>query len=89
MTPPAGVPNTLDLAVDPQLVHDLAETFNAGVGDKRAKILRTGDPVPFGRGRTWRIRSTDAWRYLGCTVCRGYLDRVLICPPVGRRGSIQ
>jgi hypothetical protein len=37
MTPPAGVPNTLDLAVDPQLVHDLAETFNAGVGDKRAK----------------------------------------------------
>ena len=50
MTSPPSVPNTFDLAVDPQLVHDLAETFNAGVGDKRAKVLQfgTGDPVPFG-----------------------------------------
>ena len=52
MTPPAGVLNTLDLTIDPQLVHDLAKTFNAGVGDKRAKLLRfcTGDPVPCDRG---------------------------------------
>jgi hypothetical protein len=40
MTPPARVPDTLDLAVDPQLVHDLAEALDAGVGDERAKILR-------------------------------------------------
>ena len=40
MTPPARVPNTLDLAADPQLVHDFAETFNAPVGHKRVKILQ-------------------------------------------------
>lgn len=40
MTPPARVPNTLDLAADPQLVHDFAETFNARVGHKRVKILQ-------------------------------------------------
>jgi hypothetical protein len=47
MTPPAGMPNTLDLAVDPQLVHDLAETFNAGVRDERAKILRFVPAIRF------------------------------------------
>jgi hypothetical protein len=47
MTPPAGVANTLDLPVDPQLVHDLAETFIAGVGDKRAKILRFVPAIRF------------------------------------------
>ena len=38
MTPPAGVPNTLDLPADPQLVHDFPKTFNAGVWDERTKI---------------------------------------------------
>jgi hypothetical protein len=47
MTPPAGVADTLDLPVDPQLVHDLAETFIAGVGDKRAKILRFVPAIRF------------------------------------------
>jgi hypothetical protein len=28
-------------------VHDLAETFNAGVGDKRAKILRFVPAIRF------------------------------------------
>ena len=47
MTPPAGVPITLDLPVDPQLVHDLAEAFNAGVGDQRAEILRFVPAIRF------------------------------------------
>lgn len=37
---PAGVSDTLHLAVDPQLVHDLAESLPADVRDERAKILR-------------------------------------------------
>jgi len=49
MTPPAGVPDTLDLAVDPQLVHDLAKPFDAGVWDERAQILRV---VPASRFHT-------------------------------------
>ena len=40
MTTPAGISDPLDLPVDPQLVHDLAKTLNAGVGDKRKKFLR-------------------------------------------------
>jgi hypothetical protein len=40
MTPPARVPNTLDLPADPQLVHDFAKTFNACVENERAKILQ-------------------------------------------------
>lgn len=40
MTPPAAVPHTLDLPVDPQLVHDLAESLRAGVGDERAQFVR-------------------------------------------------
>jgi hypothetical protein len=47
MTPPPGVFNTLDLTVDPQLVHDLAKTFNAGVWDKRAKVLRFVPAIRF------------------------------------------
>jgi hypothetical protein len=47
MTPPASVPDTLDLAVDPQLVHDLAEMFNAGIGNKRAKIGRFVPAIRF------------------------------------------
>ena len=43
MTPPAGVPDALDLTVDPQLVHDLAEEIDAGVGDERPQILRFVD----------------------------------------------
>ena len=39
VTPPAGVSDTLDLPADPQLVHDLAQSFNADVGIERAKIL--------------------------------------------------
>jgi hypothetical protein len=47
MTPPARVPDTLDLAVDPQLVHDLAETFNTRVGDEREKVLRFVPAIRF------------------------------------------
>jgi hypothetical protein len=47
MTPPAGVPNTLDLTVHPQLVHDLAQMFNAGVEHERAEILRFVPPTRF------------------------------------------
>ena len=39
VTPPAGVPDTLDLPADPELVHDLAQPFNADVGNEPAKIL--------------------------------------------------
>jgi hypothetical protein len=38
MTAPARVTITLDLPAEPQLVHDVAKAFDAGVGDKRAKI---------------------------------------------------
>jgi hypothetical protein len=47
VTPPAGVPATLDLPADPQLVHDLAEAFNAGVGVERAKILEFVPAIRF------------------------------------------
>ena len=40
MAAPACVSNTLDLAIDPQFVHELAQTLNASVGNKRTKILR-------------------------------------------------
>jgi len=39
MASPPKVPNALHVTIDPQLVHDLAQTFHAGVGKKRAKIL--------------------------------------------------
>ena len=39
MTAPARVPKPLDLTVDPQLVHDLADTFDARVGKKRSKSM--------------------------------------------------
>jgi len=35
---PAGVPDSLDLPADPQLVHDLAQSLNADLGSERAKI---------------------------------------------------
>jgi hypothetical protein len=47
MTLPASVSHAFDVAVDPQLVHDFAETLNAGVGDKRAKICRFVPAVRF------------------------------------------
>lgn len=47
MAPPACVSNTLDLAVDPQFVHELAQTLNASVGDKRTKILRFVPAIRF------------------------------------------
>ena len=45
MTPPARVPNALHLAGEPQLVHDLAETFDAGVWKKRPKVLWAVDAI--------------------------------------------
>src|SRR5262245_46930088 len=47
MTAPARVPDALYLAVEPQLVHDFAQTFHAGVGKKRAKILWFVPPIRF------------------------------------------
>jgi hypothetical protein len=47
MPPPARVLNALHLTVDPQLVHDLAQTFHAGVGKKRAKIPWLVEAVRF------------------------------------------
>jgi len=47
MTPPTGVSNPLDLPVDPQLLHDLAEPFDAGVGDKYLNILRLVQAIRF------------------------------------------
>jgi len=41
------VSNTLDLAVDPQLVHELSQMLNACVGSKRAKILRFVTAIRF------------------------------------------
>jgi hypothetical protein len=40
VTPPSGKANTLDLPIDPKLVHERAEAFRAGVSDERAQILR-------------------------------------------------
>lgn len=47
MTPPPGVSNTLDLAIDPQLVHDLSKAFHVGVGKQRAKVLRSVPEIRF------------------------------------------
>ena len=38
---PAEVAHALDLAVDPQLVHDFAQTLEAQVGQKHLQLLRT------------------------------------------------
>jgi len=45
--PPAGVADTLDLAVDPQLVHDFAQPVGAGIGDERAKVLQAVPAIRF------------------------------------------
>ena len=47
MTPPAGIVDALDLSIDPQLVHDLAQAFNRRVRDKRAKIFRSVQQIRF------------------------------------------
>ena len=40
MTAPPGKADTLDLSIDPELVHDRAQPFRTRVGDQRAQILR-------------------------------------------------
>lgn len=47
MALPARVANALDLAIDPQFVHDVPESFGAGVGQKCAQIRRLIAAVRF------------------------------------------
>jgi hypothetical protein len=46
-TPPAGVADALDLAGDPQLVHDFAQPVDTGVGDERVKVRQAVPAIRF------------------------------------------
>ena len=47
MTTPAGVVHALDLPMDPQLVHDLAKSFDSQIRKKRTKLLRSVQQIGF------------------------------------------
>ena len=46
MAPPARMAGAFDLAIDPQLVHDLPETLEAGVGQEGAEIADVVAAIP-------------------------------------------
>jgi hypothetical protein len=47
MAPVARVPDPLDLTVDPQLVHDLAQMLDARLRRERPEIVWFVVPIPF------------------------------------------